>query len=45
VVATCLINFVLTHLKTSSITSCAYALKEGILFSLIAPIEEEANSN
>lgn len=40
VVAVCLINFVLTHLKTDSITACAYALKEGVLFNLLSPLEE-----
>ena len=33
VVASCLIHFVLSHLHTSSITACAYALKEGLLYS------------
>jgi len=41
VVAACLINFVLQHLKTNTITACAYALKEGVLFSLLSSIEEE----
>ncbi len=33
VVASCLIRFVLEKLHTPSITACAYALKEGLLFS------------
>jgi exopolyphosphatase/guanosine-5'-triphosphate,3'-diphosphate pyrophosphatase len=45
VVATCLIKFVLNHLKTDTITACAYALKEGVLFSLLSPVEEEEEIN
>lgn len=33
VVSSYLIHFVLQHINTNSITACAYALKEGLLFS------------
>ena len=32
VVASCLIDFVLNHVKTEDIIACSYALKEGVLF-------------
>ena len=37
VVASCLIHHVLEQIGTSHITSCAYALKEGLLFSNLSP--------
>lgn len=45
VVATCLIDFVLDHLNINKITACSYALKEGVLYDLLPPIEVEVNPN
>ena len=39
VVASCLIQFVLQHMTTKSITACAYALKEGLLFTSFAQLQ------
>ena len=39
VVASCLIQFVLQHMTTTSITACAYALKEGLLFTSFSHLQ------
>ena len=43
VVACCLIHFVIEKLHCQSITACAYALKEGLLFSRVGQDKEVAN--